>query len=791
MTTTTTISSTNPINTTSNAVKEQLLRVIPMEMQNDNQLMDYLVRVVESLQETPLPVVIVERTLRTILTAAGLDEFGWQEFWKALYSARGSILWGRLLAEEDLGVGGVDLDAAAAVVPFERPVQMDSNEGTAVTISGSAASLEGGSSVMCPELAELLGGGAHASGTAASIDFLSNRKTLVSQVSRDALEKAEARLRQKAEKRSRKEAGLYRAGKFGPSGQVARSAAEREAERSQKVDAVLQEAQTGDFGLLRDIHMAAFDISLPKRILTDAECSLIYGRRYGLIGRNGVGKSTFLRHIASRQIPGIPGHISILHVEQEMSGDDQTALDAVLSADYRRACLLEEQAILSERSTSLELDFTPQDEERLSAVHRRLIDLDADRATSRAAMILAGLGFSQNDQKRPTRTFSGGWRMRLSLAQALFAQPDLLLLDEPTNMLDFPAVVWLQEYLLQWPGTILVVSHDRLFLDAVCSDIVHLHAEQLVSYRGDYTQFVATRTERLKNQQREYETQLAYRQHLQAFVDRWRYNANRAPQAQSRLKILEKLPELKPVVIDAPILFRFPKLDTPPPSPLVQLDQVDFAYESTSNTSKIILKNVSFNLNTDGRVAIVGPNGAGKTTLLKLLTGQLDPTHGRASLNSRLRVAYFSQHHVDGLNDAGQDPALSRTPLEWLALKYPGKLDEEYRRQLGSFGLSGPLALQSIETLSGGQKSRLVFAGLALNTPHLLILDEPTNHLDIDSIDALIEAIKVFNGAVIAVSHDKRFVDLIAKEIWVCANASVKQFEGSIHDYANSLLSSS
>lgn len=775
----------------SSTIKSKLLACLPLEMQNDAQLVEYLVRVVESLHSTPLPVSVVERTLHLVLKAAGLSESGWEGLWKTIYASKANgILADRLVRDEDLSADGIDLESAAAVVPFERPVQMDANEGISMSISGSGASdlNAGTTNALCSELCDLLGQSNksdNANGTN-SIDFLSNRKSLVSQVSRDALEKAEARLRQKAEKRSRKEAGNYRAGKFGPSGQVARSAAEKEAERIQKVDAVLQEGSTsGEFGLLRDVHMESFDISLPKRILTDASCSLIFGRRYGLIGRNGVGKSTFLRHIASRQISGVPAYLSILHVEQEMAGDDATALNSVLSADYRRTRLLEEQEILASKANSVEEEFTTVDEERLNAVHRKLFELDADRATSKAAMILSGLGFSQEDQSRATRTFSGGWRMRLSLAQALFAQPDLLLLDEPTNMLDFPAVVWLQEYLLQWPGTILVVSHDRLFLDAVTTDIVHLHAEQLATYRGDYTQFVSTRAERLKNQQREYETQLAYRQHLQAFVDRWRYNANRAPQAQSRLKILEKLPELKPVVIDAPIVFRFPKLDTPPPSPLVQLDEVDFAYDEGKGR---ILQNVSFNLNTDGRVAFVGPNGAGKTTLLKILTGQLEPTKGRATLNSRLRVAYFSQHHVDGLSGSGVDPSLSRTPVEWLAFKYPGKLDEEYRRQLGAFGLSGPLALQAIGTLSGGQKSRLVFAGLALVSPHLLILDEPTNHLDIDSIDALIDAIKVFNGAVIAVSHDKRFVDSIAKEIWVCANSRVTQFEGTIHDYANSLL---
>ena len=758
-----------------------LQKFLPSPLQQDPQLIAYLERVLEVLSSTSLPSHTVSSTLHCVLTAAGLSEREWEPLWQSLSRSFAE----HLLSAEDSGAGGgeagtVDLESAAAVVPFERPVQMDLNEGGAAVISGSGSGEVAGTSGinlggLSADVAELLGTSTQSSNSNSSIDFSSNRKSLVSQVDKQALEKAEARLRQKAEKRSRKEAGHYRAGQYGPSGQAARSAAEREAERRLKVEAILAEsaASASASSLLRDIQLENFDISLPKRILTDASVSLVYGRRYGLIGRNGVGKSTFLRHLSSRQIAGVPTYLSILHVEQEMVGDDRRAIDSVLAADYRRAVLLEEQELLSRRD-----DLGDGDEERLAAIHRRLCELDADRAVSKAAAILSGLGFDAEAQTRATRTFSGGWRMRLALAQALFAEPDLLLLDEPTNMLDFPAVVWLQEYLLGWTGTILVVSHDRLFLDAVVTDIIHLHAEQLTSYRGDYTQFQATRAERLKNQQREYEAQLAYRQHLQSFVDRWRYNANRAPQAQSRLKILEKLPELKPVVIDAPILFRFPKLEQPPPSPLVQLDEVSFGYPG----GPALLQNVNFSLQAEGRVAIVGPNGAGKTTLLKLLTGLLDPTTGQASINARLRVGYFSQHHVDSI--AG---SLETTPVEWLGLKYPGRPEEEYRRQLGSFGLSGPLALQSIATLSGGQKSRLVFAGLALLTPHLLILDEPTNHLDMDSIDALIEAIKAFNGAVIAVSHDKRFVDSMAKEIWVCAGGRVRQFEGSIADYARSL----
>ncbi len=747
-----------------------LRKFLPSALQEDPQLIGYLERVLEVLSSTSLPSATVSTTLHLVLTSAGMSEVEWDPFWAALKRE----FQNRLM--DDSVEGCVDLESAALVVPFERPVQMDLNESGGVVISGSVTGEAAGAAVggLSADILELLG--KTASNNQQGLDFASNRKSLVSQVDRQALEKADARLKQKAEKRSRKEAGHFRAGQYGPSGQAARSAAEREAERKLKVDAILAEAGRGDFGLLRDVQLENFDISLPKRILTDASASLAYGRRYGLIGRNGVGKSTFLRHLSSRQLSGVPSYLSILHVEQEMAGNDKKAIDSVLAADYRRAALLEEQEFINKRLN--EQEALPEDEERLSLIHRRLIDLDADRAVSKAAAILSGLGFDNEAQSRATRTFSGGWRMRLALAQALFAEPDLLLLDEPTNMLDFPAVVWLQEYLLQWTGTILVVSHDRLFLDAVVTDIIHLHAEQLMTYRGDYTQFVATRSERLKNQQREYEAQLAYRQHLQSFVDRWRYNANRAPQAQSRLKILEKLPELKPVVIDAPIVFRFPKLEVPPQSPLIQLDEVSFGYTAECP----ILKRVNFSLQAEGRVAIVGPNGAGKTTLLKLLTGLLEPTAGQATINSRMRVGYFSQHHVDSISGS-----LEITPVEWLAQKYPGKGDEEYRRQLGSFGLSGPLALQSITTLSGGQKSRLVFAGLALMTPHLLILDEPTNHLDMDSIDALIEAIKVFNGAVIAVSHDKRFVDSMAKEIWVCADGKVAQFEGTIEDYAKSL----
>ena len=306
-----------------------------------------------------------------------------------------------------------------------------------------------------------------------------------------------------------------------------------------------------------------------------------------------------------------------------------------------------------------------------------------------------------------------------------------------------------------------------------------MHNEQLDTYRGNYVQFLATKDERLKNQQREYDAQTQYRQHLQAFIDRWRYNANRAPQAQSRLKILEKLPDLKPVVVEAPVVLKFPAVEAISP-PILQLDDVAFAY--APDAPRPILRQVNFNVQPNSRLAIVGPNGAGKTTLLKLLAGQLEPTKGHLYRHGRLRIGLFTQHHVDQLD-------LQLTPIQLLHQRFPGKTEEEYRHSLGAFGLSGPLALQVIRTLSGGQKSRVIFTLLAMERPQVMILDEPTNHLDMDTIDALVKALKEFTGGVLIVSHDKRFVELLCEEIWVCKDSQLIRFEGSIHEYAQSLLS--
>lgn len=345
-------------------------------------------------------------------------------------------------------------------------------------------------------------------------------------------------------------------------------------------------------------------------------------------------------------------------------------------------------------------------------------------------------------------------------------------------MLDIPAVVWLSHYLNSWTSTLLVVSHDREFLDDICTDVLYLHHETLDSYKGNYSQFVTTREERRKHYEKEYETNITYRKHLQDFVDKWRYNAAKAALAQSKLKILEKLPNLKPWPTDPPVVLKFPEVENISP-PLMQLDDVSFAYPGSN---ELLLKNVNFSLQLNSRVAIVGANGSGKTTFLKLMTGSLEPKKGKVFIHGRLRFGFFSQHHVDQLD-------LSMNPLQFLASKFPGLQEEEYRRHLGSFGLSGPLALQPIYTLSGGQKSRLVFSTLSMSYPHVLILDEPTNHLDVDSIDALIQSLKDYKGGVVVVSHDTRFIEQTCSEIVVCKKGSMQHFEGTIREYAKSLPS--
>ncbi|XP_063772660.1 ATP-binding cassette sub-family F member 3 [Pseudophryne corroboree] len=523
-----------------------------------------------------------------------------------------------------------------------------------------------------------------------------------------------------------------------------------------------------------DIRIENFDVSFGERVLlAGAELHLASGRRYGLVGRNGLGKTTLLKMLASRSLR-VPSHLSILHVEQEVAGDETPALQSVLECDTLRESLLQEEKALNARISAGKGDGS--ETARLSEIYSKLEEIEADKAPARASVILAGLGFKHFMQQQLTKEFSGGWRMRLALARALFARPDLLLLDEPTNMLDVRAILWLENYLQTWPSTILVVSHDRKFLNAVATDIVHLHSQRLEAYRGNFESFLKIKEERLKNQQREYEAQHQYREHIQVFIDRFRYNANRASQVQSKLKLLEKLPDLKPLEKESEVVLKFPDGFEKFSPPILQLDEIDFWYSS----DKPIFKNLSVSADLESRICVVGENGAGKSTMLKLLMGELSTVNGIRNAHRNLKIGYFSQHHVDQLD-------LNVNSVELLAKRFPGKTEEEYRHQLGSYGISGELAVRPVVSLSGGQKSRVAFAQMTMPCPNFYILDEPTNHLDMETIEALGQALNKFRGGVILVSHDERFIRLVCRELWVCENGGVTRMEGGFDEYRDIL----
>jgi ATP-binding cassette subfamily F protein 3 len=413
----------------------------------------------------------------------------------------------------------------------------------------------------------------------------------------------------------------------------------------------------------------------------------------------------------------------------------------------------------------------------LTDIHAKLSEMDSDRAEPRAATILHGLGFSTESQQQPTRSFSGGWRMRLALARALFCEPDLLLLDEPSNMLDVPSITFLSGYLQQYPSTVLVVSHDRAFLNEVATDIIHQHSERLDYYKGaNFDSFYATREERRKTAKREYENQMAVRAHLQAFIDKFRYNAAKSSEAQSRIKKLEKMPVLQAPEAEYSVKFTFPEIEKLSP-PIIQMSDVTFGYTK----DKILLKHVDLDVQLDSRIGIVGPNGAGKTTALKLLIGALTPTSGLISQHPRLRIGFFAQHHVDGLD-------LNASAVSFLAAQFPGQTDEEYRRHLGAFGITGMTGLQKMELLSGGQKSRVAFACLSAARPHILVLDEPSNHLDIEAMDALSDALQRFQGGVLMVSHDVTMLQKVCTSLWVCDGGTVEHFDGTVNDYKRRIM---
>ncbi|KAJ8022132.1 ATP-binding cassette sub-family F member 3 [Holothuria leucospilota] len=581
-------------------------------------------------------------------------------------------------------------------------------------------------------------------------------------VNKKKLEKAEAKLKAKQERRLN-----YKEESPNANGSLITATASQVTSR--------RDIKQDDAGTNRskDIRIEKFDIAFGDKILLkEADLLLAFGRRYGLVGRNGAGKSTLLKMISSKELR-IQSHFSILHVEQEVVGDDTIAVDSVLECDELRTRLLKEEKELNEKIASTSPGTSdPKLSARLTQIYSQLEAVEADKAPSRAAMILAGLGFTAEMQAQETRKFSGGWRMRLALARALFSKPDLLLLDEPTNMLDMKAILWLEGYLKDWPTTLLVVSHDKQFLREVATDIIYQHSCLLDAYKGNYDKFVQTKEEKLKNQIREYEAQMQFRAHAQVFIDKFRYNAKRASLVQSKLKQLEKLPELKPVVRETEVKFRFPCDVEKLSPPIIQMDEVGFYYTA----DRPIFKSVDLSANLESRICIVGDNGSGKTTLLKIILGQLDATSGICHIHRNLRIGYFNQHHVDQMD-------LNKNAIEVLADRFPGLHVEQYRTTLGGFGVSGELATRPVSSLSGGQKSRVAFAIMCMSNPNFFVLDEPTNHLDIETVEALGKALNNFKGGVILVSHDESLIRMVCKELWVCGSGTVKTIEGGIDAY--------
>eukprot|EP00931_Biecheleriopsis_adriatica_P072817 TRINITY_DN47214_c0_g1_i1.p1 TRINITY_DN47214_c0_g1~~TRINITY_DN47214_c0_g1_i1.p1 ORF type:complete len:1270 (+),score=311.68 TRINITY_DN47214_c0_g1_i1:36-3845(+) len=511
-----------------------------------------------------------------------------------------------------------------------------------------------------------------------------------------------------------------------------------------------------------DIKLNSIDLrSLDgSELLLGTELTLNQGRRYGLVGRNGAGKSTLLREIAYYKFDKFPKNLKVLMVEQEVVGDDRKPIDWVLDSDVERRLLLQEQK---------ELQNKDKDSDRLKQIADRLQEIGSDDAEPRAARILKGLQFSDELLAGPTSALSGGWRMRVSLASALFAQPDLLLLDEPTNHLDFPAVLYLQEYLLSFKNTCLTVSHDRGFLNTVCTDIVLLNGKKLTYYKGDYDTYVNTVKETRLAQQRAYDTQQKEIAHIMEFINKHDERPKIVAQKASKQKILDKMEKIEDPAItfndSASLSIRFPSPGALPKNELIQFDSIAFAYPEKTP----LFEKATANLDIKGRIGILGANGAGKSTLLKVMQKKLVPTSGSIDINRNMRVGTFAQHHVESLD-------LEANCVDCVQSNFPGLSDQDSRNVLGRFGISGDMALRKIKTLSGGQKSRVALAIVTHHQPHLIYLDEPTNHLDMETIDALIEAIKEFDGAVVMVSHDQYFLSQVATEFWAVAERKLTVF---------------
>ncbi|XP_041365113.1 ATP-binding cassette sub-family F member 2-like [Gigantopelta aegis] len=524
----------------------------------------------------------------------------------------------------------------------------------------------------------------------------------------------------------------------------------------------------------RDVHIETLSIAFHgAELLHDTRLELNVGRRYGLIGLNGCGKSTLLKVLETKEVP-VPDHVDIFLLRREMAPSEKTAIQAVIDVDAERVKLEKEAEILGSRDD-------PESHERLMDVFEHLEEMDADKAEAKAGFILNGLGFTKEMQYQKVKNFSGGWRMRIALARALYIKPALLLLDEPTNHLDLNACVWLEEELKTYKRILVIISHSQDFLNGVCTNIIHMHLKQLKYYGGNYDSFVQTRMELEENQMKRYKWEQDQISHMKDYIARFGHgSAKLARQAQSKEKTLKKMVDgglTERVSSDKLLSFYFPSCDPIPP-PVIMVEDVSFKY---GPDKPYIYKNLDFGVDLDTRVALVGPNGAGKSTLLKLITGELHPTDGLIRRHSHLKIGRYHQHLQDQLD-------LEVSALDYMMKCYPEiKEREEMRRIIGRYGLSGLQQTCPIKNLSDGQRCRVTFAWLAWQCPHLLLLDEPTNHLDIETIDSLAEAINDFKGGLLLVSHDFRLISQVTEEIWICEKQTVTKWNKDIFEYKKQL----
>lgn len=512
-----------------------------------------------------------------------------------------------------------------------------------------------------------------------------------------------------------------------------------------------------------------------KVLLQNTSFTINPKERVGIVGRNGAGK-TSLFALIQHQIDAdsgsldIPSSWRLASVEQEITDRERPAREFVIDGDTHLRQLQSERAQTDENNG-----------EQIAALESALIEADAWTAPSRAEQLLAGLGFKPDQWLLPVGQFSGGWQMRLALARALMAPSDLLLLDEPTNHLDLDAMLWLERWLQSYPGTVLIISHDTEFLDATATHILHFEQQQLFKYRGNYSQFLSQRAERLRQDQLAWEKQQREVAHLQSFIDRFKAKATKAKQAQSRVKALAKMQELAPVRLDGAVQFTLPTPNQMP-DPLLRLNQTDLGYSTPE--PRTILHQVSLDVRSGSRIGILGMNGAGKSTLIKTLAGEIEPLSGELIPSARLEIGYFAQHQLDMIE-------ASLSPIQHLQRIAPEVREQELRNYLGRFAFSGDMATNTTAGFSGGEKARLALALIVWYKPNLLLLDEPTNHLDVETREALAAALAEYEGSVLVVSHDRQLLRSTVDNFWIVADGAVSEFDGDLEDYRDWLLARS